>query len=111
MSRIRYFHSDKLAICATFKKDFSETGAKESETEGFIDFIMGIDSVEVGVSLMEIDKNRFKVSFRSKAIDVNEIATLYGGGGHILASGCRMNGEYEEIVDKLQDVIGRRIPE
>jgi 16S rRNA C1402 N4-methylase RsmH len=26
----------------------------------------------------------------------------FGGGGHVLASGCQIHGEYEEVVDKLR---------
>lgn len=111
MSKIRYFHNGKLAIATVLKKDFESANAKENETEGFIDFVMGIDTVEVGVCLMEVTENKFHVSLRSKSVNVNEVALLFGGGGHILASGCRINGEYEEVVDKLQDAIGRRIPE
>jgi phosphoesterase RecJ-like protein len=111
MSKIRYFHNDKLAIATVFKKDVEQIGAKESDTEGFIDFVMGIDTVEVGVCLMEMEKNKFHVSLRAKSVNVNEVALLFGGGGHILASGCRISGEYEEIVDKLQYAIGVRIPE
>ena len=111
MSKIRYFHNEKLAIATIFKKDIEQAGAKDGDTEGFIDFVMGIDTVEVGVCLMEMEKNKFHVSLRAKSVNVNEVALLFGGGGHILASGCRISGEYEEIVDKLQYVIGVRIPE
>ena len=61
--------------------------------------------------LSEIEQNKFQVSLRSKGVNVNEVASLFGGGGHILASGCRISGDYEEVVDKLQYAIGVRIPE
>ena len=50
---------------------------------------------------METKDKTFKISFRSKGVDVNEIAGVFGGGGHVLASGCMLNGYYEDVVDRL----------
>ena len=46
--------------------------------------------------------DRFKISLRSKGkADVNAVAAVYGGGGHMLASGCMISGCLEEVIDKL----------
>lgn len=102
MSKIRYLLDGQLAVISIFKKDFDSTGAKREDTEGFIDFIMGIDGVKVGIALSEMDNGCFKASLRSKGTDVNAVASTFGGGGHTLASGCQLQGDYEEIVDKLR---------
>ena len=34
-------------------------------------------------------------------IDVNEVASVFGGGGHVLASGCMICGFYEDVKDKI----------
>ncbi len=107
MSKIRYFYSDRVAVASVFLSDLMETGAKSDETEGFIDFIMGIDCVQVGVCVMQIAENKFKISLRSKGPNVNEVAEKFGGGGHMLASGCQINSEYEEVVDKIVFQISR----
>ena len=102
MSKIQYFHNDRVGIATVRYEDFSLTGASQDETEGFIDFVLGIDSVEIAICIMETEKKKFKISFRSKGPNVNELAGRFGGGGHILASGCKINGAYEEVLDKLQ---------
>ncbi len=111
MSKIRYFLDGKFAVASVRIEDLLSTGAKQEETEGFVDFIMGIDSVEVGACVMEIDKDKFKISFRSKGTDVNAVASTFGGGGHLLASGCQIFGEYEEIIDKICFAVSREIRE
>lgn len=109
MSRIRYFLDDRFAIATITQKDIESSGAKADETEGFIDFIMGINSVEVGACLMEISNDKYKISFRSKEANVNAVASTFGGGGHVLASGCQIHGEYEEVVDKITFAVSREL--
>ena len=107
MSKIKYFLDDRLAIATVFNRDLKETCAKRDETEGFIDFIMGIEGVKVGIILCEMDNGSFKVSLRSNGPDVSKVAELYGGGGHVLASGCQISGDYYEVVDKLVSSVSR----
>ena len=51
------------------------------------------------------EKNRVNISFRSKGngdtIDVNKIASVFGGGGHMRASGCVISGTLEEAKKKV----------
>ena len=109
MSKIRYFHDGRLAIATVRKEDFDLTGAKKDETEGFIDFVMGIVGVEVGACVMETEKDKYKVSLRSKQANVNAVALSFGGGGHVLASGCQINGDYEDVIDKLSFAVSREL--
>lgn len=111
MQKIRYFMDGKIAIASVRQTDFVIANAKQDETEGFIDFVMGIEGVEVGACVMETSNNKYKISFRSKGADVNAVASTFGGGGHTLASGCQISGDYEDVVDKITFAISRYIPE
>ena len=42
-------------------------------------------------------------------MNVNEIAAIYGGGGHILASGAVINGYLEDIIDKIRYNVQQRL--
>lgn len=108
VSSLKFYHDGKLAIISTREKDFAATGATPDMTEGFIDFPMTITGVEVGVSIMEAGDKKFKISFRSSGnVNVHEVASVFGGGGHELASGCMINGYYEDVVDKLVYTVGQ----
>ena len=111
MSKLRYFLDGKFAVATVRLADFESSKAEQSETEGFIDFVMGIRGVEVGACVMEMQQNKFKISFRSKSADVNAVAGYFGGGGHTLASGCQIQGEYEEVIDKITFAVKRELPE
>ena len=109
MSKIRYFLDDRFAVATIRLSDLTQTNARPEETEGFVDFIMGIETVEVGACIMELENNKFKISFRSKGADVNAVASTFGGGGHVLASGCQISGDYEEVVDRITFAVSRYI--
>ena len=101
LSRLRFALDGKLAFINITQKDFEDTGTDKSHTEGFVDYALSIDEVEVSVSLLEVRKNQYKASLRSKKANVNAVASTFGGGGHVLASGCMLFGELEEVIDRL----------
>ena len=102
MSKIRYFHEDQFAVIVITLEAMERIGADNGMTEGFVDFPLNVDTVEVAASIMEVKKGQYKISLRSKTYaDVNKIAGVYGGGGHVRASGCMLFGDIEEVLDKL----------
>lgn len=102
MSKMRFELDGALAIIVISADDLIKSGADRSQTEGFVDFPLSVDGVEVAVSVMEFKENQYKVSLRSKGkVNVSELAAAFGGGGHVLASGCMLFGPLEEVIDKL----------
>ncbi len=108
MSGIRYYHGGRLAIIAVTQALRKTCGADEGMTEGFVDFPLNVEGVEVAASVMEMRAGQYKISLRSKTYaDVNRIAGVYGGGGHVRAAGCMLFGELEEVVDKLSYTVSQ----
>lgn len=108
MSGIRYFHEDRFAVAIIPKQAMTDLGADIGMTEGFVDFPLNVDTVEVAATLLEVKKGSYKVSLRSKNYaDVNRIAGCYGGGGHIRAAGCMLFGDIEDILDRLSYTVSQ----
>lgn len=102
MGKIGYMHEGRFAYIVISEQQMKKYNANYGMTEGFVDFPLNVDGVEVAASLLEIRKGQYKISLRSKTYaDVNKIAAVYGGGGHVRASGCMLYGAVEEILDKL----------
>lgn len=102
MMGMRFYHDNRFAVIVVTKKNMDECGADASMTEGFVDFPLNVDTVEIAASLLEMKKGQYKISLRSKHYaDVNRLAGTYGGGGHVRAAGCMLFGELEEVLDKL----------
>ena len=85
---------------------YTEIGAKEEDNEGILEVIKGLKDVDLIIFLRQLDENMMKGSLRSvNQIDCNYLAHLYGGGGHLKASGFVIDGEVKEkgpvIVERL----------
>lgn len=64
------------------------------DKEGFIDMLRTLTGIEVAILFYEKEKTVIKVSMRSKGnIDVNQVASKFGGGGHPFAAGITMKDE------------------
>ena len=108
MGGIRYYHDSRFAAAVISKQAMEACGADAGMTEGFVDFPLNVDTVEVAATLLEVKKGQYRISLRSKEYaDVNKIAGCYGGGGHIRAAGCMLFGDIEEILDKLSYTVSQ----
>lgn len=93
-STFRLTHDGKTAYFWLKKANYSRAGADVEESEGLIDHIRAIEGVLVAVVFEETEAELTRISLRSKTADVNvnEIASLFGGGGHKAAAGARVAG-------------------
>lgn len=105
LSEVELFESEKIGLIVFKADDFACTGTTEKDTEGIINNVLNITSVELAISITEIGDKSYKVSFRSKHnVDASACARAFGGGGHYNAAGCRAYGYYEDIKAKILDV-------
>lgn len=97
------FENNSQIAILTFKlEDFEKTNTTIHDTDGCINKVLDVDEVIISISIAEVGENSYKVSFRSKGdVDVSICASRFGGGGHKNAAGCRINGNYYDIFDKV----------
>jgi len=99
---LRFFRGNEIGVITLRLKDFAETGCGQADTEGIIDYAVSIGDVKVAVCVTEQEVDRlYRVSMRSKGLDVSKAAAVFGGGGHARASGCNIGGYYEDVIDKI----------
>lgn len=83
-----------------------KTGARLEETEGVVQKLRSIGSVEVAAFIKETEEGDVRVSLRSKKhVDVSAIAAAMGGGGHIRAAGCTLHCTMTQAFDLLKEKI------
>lgn len=87
---------------------YLKAGAKDEHTDRFINYPRSIRGVEVAIFFRQLEKNHFKVGFRSKGeIDVGALARAMNGGGHHNAAGAELEGE----LDAVQEWVFARVAE
>src|SRR5712691_143380 len=96
----------KIATIDLPKRFFAEAGASPEETEGIVNYGRMIDGVLVSALLKEIDGNTTRVSMRAKpGVDVQAVASMFGGGGHKAASGCTIPMPLQQARTKLVSIL------
>ena len=92
------------------KKEMGEFGVTSKDLEGIVSQLRITKGVEVAVFMYELEEGTFKVSLRSKRYaNVSAVAQNFGGGGHIRAAGCALQGTPEEIIEKITEQLALQI--
>ena len=80
----------------------------DEDMDGFVDYAVSLQGVEVALFLREYEPGQIRVSLRAKHdFDVRAVAELFGGGGHRKAAGARMTGTLAEAKDRLVNEMQR----
>ncbi len=91
--------SDGVTMSVITQKDFQDTGADFSEIAGAVDFVNSVPGSEYSVILTERD-GKVKGSLRTlkDEVDVAQVASKFGGGGHTKAAGFTLPGRLEKEI-------------
>ena len=101
----------KVIVSCLTKDVFDENDATNLDTDGIVDALRITDGVECALWMYEYPKKgTFKCSLRSNEfVNVNLIAGALGGGGHIRAAGCEVEGDKDTIILKITDMIKQQL--
>ena len=106
LSNLKLTEDQKIAYIYLGKDVFQRYGATREDTEGFVNYPLAIDSVEVALLFKEVSKDFFKISFRSKGrVNVAAIAGVFNGGGHYNAAGAKIKGSFISVWNRVSKVI------
>lgn len=106
LSNLKRTSSGKIAWLFVDEKMMNKTCTESKDVTGFVNYARDIAGVEIGIAFVEKEKNEIDVSLRSNSyVEVNEIASIFGGGGHARAAGCSINMKLDRAMDSvLQEV-------
>jgi phosphoesterase RecJ-like protein len=77
---------------------FDQAGAKPEDADGIVQYAKALAGARVGVLIQEAIPGEIRASLRSDGtVDVNEVASRFGGGGHRNAAGLRVRGELTAV--------------
>lgn len=78
-----------------------ELNLGKNDVNGIVEMLLNYEEASVAL-LLKQDGDAIKGSLRSKHdIDVNKVANIFGGGGHIKAAGFKTELTKDEILEKI----------
>jgi len=97
---------NRIASLVVTRKHLQDTGASMEHTDGFIDIPRTVKGIDIAMLYTQMDENQYKLSLRSKGkVNVEKIARRFGGGGHINAAACRIDGDIETIQSQVLEAV------
>lgn len=80
------------------------------DLDGIVNQLRNTKGVECALFLYELNENEYKASLRASGdVDMAKVAACYGGGGHVKAAGVTMQGDAQDIIDKLVAEIAKQL--
>jgi phosphoesterase RecJ-like protein len=110
LNSLKIANHDRVAWFYLSPEIYARSGATPDESEGLIEFLQEVKTVEVAFLLEALPDGLTRGSLRSRGkVDVQKICATFGGGGHRLAAGLRTKLEPAVLEKKLLDLIAGQL--
>lgn len=87
-------------------------GITSKDMDGIVNQLRYTKGVDCAVFMYEIEPMKYKVSMRSNGVvDVSVVAAYFGGGGHVRAAGCSLDGTFHDVVNNIAVQIEKQYKE
>ncbi len=95
----------RVMVSVTDLETLRNYSASKKDLSGIVNQLRIVKGVDVAVYIYEVEENAYKVSMRSCTddIDLSKVSVHFGGGGHVRAAGCNVNGTKEEVIQKVME--------
>lgn len=101
-NRVALAKEGRIAYLGVSLARQQQLGADYRELDTMINVIRQLEGVEVAIIAKEREPGVFKVSVRSEAcFNAAEFCAVFGGGGHVAAAGCTLEGTEEQVLSAL----------
>jgi phosphoesterase RecJ-like protein len=116
LAKVQRYDDGRLTVTELDARDFEESGAEASYSEGVIDHLRAVEGTAVAALVRELigatgGQRLRKVSLRASddRVDVSAIARAQGGGGHRGAAGFTTAMRWEELVEFLRSEVEQQL--
>jgi len=88
----------RIGAMTISREMFEKAGASSEDADGIVQYAKALAGARVGILIQETAPNEIRASLRSDgSVDVNQVASLFGGGGHRNAAGLRVRGALDQV--------------
>ena len=106
INRIEFEKDIQFTYSTIYQNDYKKYNISPEETDFMIDVVRLVKGANIALLLKEQVDGSFKGSLRSRNnFNVQEIASIFDGGGHKAASGFSSELSEQEIIEKIKNAI------
>ena len=106
INRIEFEKDIQFTYSTIYQNDYKKYNISPEETDFMIDVVRLVKGANIALLLKEQIDGSFKGSLRSRNnFNVQEIASIFNGGGHKAASGFSSELSEQEIIEKIKNEI------
>jgi phosphoesterase RecJ-like protein len=111
LNALHFADAGRIAWFYLTAEMYARSGATPDETEGLIENLQTVRTVEVAFVLEAMPGGLTRASLRSRGtVDVQRICAEFGGGGHRLAAGLRTKLDIPTLEKRLLELIEKQLP-
>lgn len=100
LSKERLFADGRIAAGTISLEEMAVFGAEKKDLDPIVANLRLTTGAEAAAFVYEVEPGKCKVSLRSSSdLDVSKTAAMFGGGGHVKAAGCSIDGRPEEVLE------------
>ncbi len=98
LGTVEFHAGSRIATAQLTRSMLSNLSASYMDSEGFINHLRSVKSVDLAILFREGGDGLVHVSMRSReGINVAKLAQRHGGGGHKQAAACRIPGSLQSV--------------
>ncbi len=100
----------RCVVSVISKQTMEFYGATSNDLDGIVNQLLLTIGVDCAIFMYEIAPLEYKVSLRSSgAVNVAEVAEMFGGGGHMRAAGCTVSGTSHDVINNITKYIHKQL--
>lgn len=109
LSAMQVEHNGGITYSTLSRDDFAAAGAADNETDGIVNHLLTVSGARASILFRE-SADGIRVSLRSRnGVDVNRVARMFGGGGHVRAAGCTLPPPMQNAVATVVAELAREL--
>ncbi len=105
LSTIKTFLDERVLFVHSTVEMLEKNNLDVDATNKMTSWLKGTKGIQVLAYFREDAPLSWKLSLRASSVDVSKIARSFGGGGHIKASGCAIEGSLAEVEQTILDIL------
>jgi phosphoesterase RecJ-like protein len=98
----------RIVWATVTRKDLDELNAVDADTESIVNHVGAVRGAKVAILFRETEPKVVRISLRSRdGFDVDRVARVFDGGGHVAAAGCTVRLPLDDARKAVLDEVAK----